>query len=226
VAFAGFPAEGLRFFDQLERNNERAWFHAHRDEYEANVLEPARELVVAIGRQLAKFADDVHADPRVGGSIMRTARDTRFSRDKTPYKPHLDLWFWQGAGPSRERPGYWFRLTPKALLLGAGKHHFARDDLARYREAVAADETGVPLARAVAKVERAGGFVGGREYKRVPRGFDPGHPRSQLLMHSGLFGGLELPVPPELGTGRFPALCARHYRRLSPIQEWLVESLG
>jgi uncharacterized protein (DUF2461 family) len=78
----------------------------------------------------------------VHGSIFAINRDTRFSADKMPYKTHLDLWFWQGPGPSRERPGYFFRLTPERLILGAGMHAFSDGALERYRRAVLDDELG------------------------------------------------------------------------------------
>ncbi|HEV8686660.1 MAG TPA: DUF2461 domain-containing protein [Gaiellaceae bacterium] len=225
MAFAGFPREGLAFLADLARNNERAWFHAHREEYDAYVLEPARDLVEALGEELARFAPDVHAEPTVGGSIMRIARDTRFSKNKTPYKPHLDLWFWEGDGPSRTQPGYWFRLTPKRLLLGVGMHRFEREVLERYREAVVDPKRGQALAKAVAAVERAGGDVGGANYKRVPRGYDTEHERAPLLLHDGLYAGLELPVPRELPTPRFAKFCAERYKRFTPLQEWLVDLL-
>jgi uncharacterized protein (TIGR02453 family) len=221
VAFGGFPREGLAFLADLARNNERAWFHAHRDEYDMYVLEPARDLVEAIGEELP----EVHAVPKVGGSIMRIARDTRFSKNKTPYKPHVDLWFWEGDGPSRTRPGYWFRLAPKELLLGVGMHRFERDVLERYREAVVDPKRGPALAKAVAAVERAGGDVGGANYKRVPRGYDAEHERAPLLLHDGLYAGLELAVPRELHTPRFAKFCAERYKRFKPLQDWLVELL-
>jgi uncharacterized protein (TIGR02453 family) len=223
VAFEGFPREGLAFLANLARNNERAWFHAHREEYEEYVLEPARDLVEALGAELQRFAPDVHAEPKVGGSIFRIARDTRFSRDKKPYKAHLDLWFWEGDGPSRTRPGYWFRLTPKQLVLGAGMHHFERDVLERYREAVVDAKLGSKLARAVAAVERAGGDVGGSRYKRIPAGYDADHKRAPLLLHDGLYAGSELPLPRELHTPRFARFCADRYKRFAPLQRWLVE---
>src|SRR5262249_21978378 len=100
VAFAGFQYELLEFLAGLRAHNDRTWFQAHREEYESLLLEPARDFVEAMGEELARFAPDVNADPRVGGSIFRIARDTRFSKDKRPYKDHLDLWFWQGAGKS------------------------------------------------------------------------------------------------------------------------------
>ncbi len=222
MPFRGFSTDALRFLADLAANNDRAWFQAHRDVYERELLEPARDLVEAIGTELERRGIAVNADPRVGGSIMRIARDTRFSNDNRPYKSHLDLWFWQGAGPARECPGFWFRLAPKELLLGVGMHHFERPLLARYREAVADERRGTALVGAVAKLEGAGYSVWGRNYKRVPASFDPAHERGDLLRHDGLYAGIELELPPELTTPRFPGFCADHYERMRPLQDWLV----
>jgi uncharacterized protein (TIGR02453 family) len=108
MPFEGFPPEGLAFLAGLAEHNEKAWFDAHRAEYERGLLEPARDFVDAIGPELEAVHPGIHADPRVNGSIMRINRDTRFSKDKRPYKTHLDLWFWEGEGPSRMRPGFGF----------------------------------------------------------------------------------------------------------------------
>jgi uncharacterized protein (TIGR02453 family) len=220
MAFAGFAPELLSFLAELGRNNDRDWFHAHREEYEGLLLEPARDFVEALG---AELGPDSNAEPRVGGSIMRIARDTRFSRDKRPYKDHLDLWFWHGTGPSRERPGLWFRLAPTQLILGAGMHRFERSVLDRYREAVVDPMRGQRLLEAAAAAEKAGAEVGGRRYKRVPAGYDAAPDRVDFLRHDGLYAGLELPVPREAHTPRFPSFCARRYRTMRPIVDWLVE---
>jgi uncharacterized protein (TIGR02453 family) len=218
--FSGFRPEALRFLEELGRNNDRAWFQAHRSTYEQELLEPARDFVEAMGEEL-----EVNADPRVGGSIGRINRDTRFSKDKRPYKTHQDLWFWQGSGTSRESPGFWFRLTPDRLILGAGKHSFERPLLERYRQAVAG-KPGEELAAVTAKLERAGYELGGRNYKRVPAGFDADHPRADLLRHDSLYAGIELTVPPEVHTAKFPRFCAAHYRKLAPLNDWLLELLS
>jgi uncharacterized protein (TIGR02453 family) len=218
-----FRPEALDFLHRLEEHNEREWFHAHRDEYDTLLLEPARDFVEAFGALSEQLGEGVDSDPRVGRSIMRINRDTRFSRDKRPYKTHLDLWFPQGPGPSRERPGFWFRLTPERLILGAGMHHFERPLLERFREAVADPKRGAELVAAVDEVRAAGGEVGGQTYKRVPAGYDVDEQRGELLRHSGLFAGVEhAPPPPETHGADLPAFCIENYARLVPMQRWLL----
>ena len=222
-----FRPEALDFLRRLEANNEREWFHAHRDEYDTLLLEPARDFVEAFGALSDRLGEGVDADPRVGRSIMRINRDTRFARDKRPHKTHLDLWFPQGPGPSRERPGFWFRLTPEQLILGAGMHHFERPALERFREAVADPERGAELVRAVDEVRATGGEVGGQTYKRVPAGYDVDERRGELLRHSGLYAWVEfVPPPPETHSADFPPFCVERYAPLVPVQRWLLALLA
>jgi hypothetical protein len=104
-------------------------------------------------------------------------------------------------------------------------HRFDRGFLDRYREAVVDPTRGSTLARAVAAVEESGAEVGGRHYKRVPAGYDKDHERADLLLHQGLYAGLELGVPPETHTPEFQAFCAARYRAMRPVLDWLVELL-
>lgn len=225
--FSGFRPELLEFLTSLRANNNKEWFQAHRADYEQYLMEPSRAFVVELGDHLKALGDDIHAEPKVHASIFAITRDTRFSPDKTPYKTHLDLWFWQGegAGLNRERPGYSFRLTPESLILGAGMHAFSDDALARYRNAVVDDARGAALEDAARQCDAT--TIGGRTYKRVPSGMPPDHARADWLRHSGLFGELEFqPVPPQLFTPELPGWCLEQYRRVAPLQQWLVELLS
>jgi uncharacterized protein (TIGR02453 family) len=224
VAFRGFRPELLQFFDRLAADNRREWFQAHRDDYAAYFLEPARQLVIALGELLPRLGADIHAEPKIHGSILAITRDTRFSADKTPYKTHLDLWFWQGDGPSRECPGYFFRLSAQRLVLGAGVHAFSAEGaLGRYRRAIVDPARG---GRLTAAAERVGmDRIRGRTYKRVPPGLPADHPRADWLRHSGLYAEIEQPLPPELYTPALAELCVDHFARLAPLQQWLVDLL-
>ena len=220
MSFDGFDRGLLRFLTDLRANNERDWFHAHRDEYEALLLEPARDFVEALGPELRVFVPEVAAEPRVNGSIFRIARDTRFSKDKRPYKDHLDLWFW--VGERRRGPGFWFRLSPEELLLGGGMHHFDPGQLERYRTAVVDEERGATLRDEVERLRAAGYDIGGQRYKRTPRGFEAPEDRADLLLHEGVFGWVGFsPVPGEVFAAGFPRFCAERYRPLARLVEWL-----
>src|SRR3954454_13320585 len=189
TAFAGFPREGLEFLEGLAADNTREYFDLHRDTYQSALLQPAKEFVVALGEELrARVSPGIRAEPRINGSILRITRDTRFSADKRPYKEHVDLWFWEGDGPSRERPGLFLRLRPATVTLGASMHRFDPGALAAYRAAVADETAGRALESAISEAAGLRGMtVGGLQYKRVPREFGADHPRADLLRHNALY---------------------------------------
>ena len=226
VGFEGFPKEALRFLSGLSRNNNKAWFDAHRDEYERSLLEPATAFVVELGARLRKLDARIRAEPRINGSIGRMNRDIRFAKDKSPYKDHLNLWFWQGSGKRGEGAGYYWALHPDRLVLGAGMHMFEPKLLSKYRDAVADPKRGGALARAVEQARRAGYEIGGVAYKRVPAGYDVAGPRADLLLHNGLHVGADLGVPPEVHSAKLVDLTFDHYRRMDPIRRWLGELAG
>ncbi|MEZ4230411.1 MAG: DUF2461 domain-containing protein [Polyangiaceae bacterium] len=224
--FPGFSRETIDFLQGLAEHNDKAWFDAHRGDYEAHYLEPAKAFVSALAPILQKWRPEIHAEPRVNGSIFRINRDLRFSRDKSPYKHHLDLWFWEGGGRSFSCPGLFFRLLPGELILGAGLHRMDKDLLRKYRAAILDETRAKPLARLLAKAEGAGYTVGGRNLSRVPRGLPLDHPRADLLRHDGLTLMLEVPLPRELHTADFPKFCASHFKAMLPLHSWLVDVSG
>src|SRR5262245_42696449 len=122
MSFSGFPPSTIRFLAGLSKSNDKRWFDAHRDDYERSFIDPARAFVEALGPHLKKLDRGIQAVPKVNGSILRIHRDVRFSKDKRPYKDHLDLWFWSGANRGWDGSGFFFRLSPKRLILGAGTH--------------------------------------------------------------------------------------------------------
>lgn len=225
MTFDGFSRATLSFLQQLEENNDKVWFDAHRIEYERHYIEPAKQFVSAIGEHLKKLAPNVTADPRVNKSIFRINRDIRFSKDKTPYKNHIDLWFYHGTERQGGSSGLYFRLLPHRLYLGAGIHGFDKDGLARYRQAVDESPSGEALTTIVAQLRKKGYGTGGSHYKKVPRGYDEQHPRAELLKHNSLYADLESPLPKELYDPSFIKWCVAHCRKLLPIHEWLVGHL-
>ena len=99
--FAGFELETFAFLRDLTLHNDRDWFTANRARYEEHYLAPALGFIEAVGPRLAaELPGDVRFEARVNGSLFRINRDVRFSRDKTPYKNHIDMWFWTGRLPS------------------------------------------------------------------------------------------------------------------------------
>ena len=223
-AFGGFPPETISFLRELRINNRKEWFDAHRRDYEAYWLAPAKGFVVAAGQLLAELAPQIRAEPRVLGSILRINRDTRFSRDPSPYKDHLDLWFWEGER-RRAVSGFFARLTPEALGVGAGCHGLDPERLTRFRQAVADPSSGTELAGITRRLEAAGYELGGASLKRPPAGFASGGPGGRFLHHKALFVHYNEPADERVHTDAVLDLCIRHWRALAPLHRWLTDNV-
>ncbi len=222
--FTGFPRQCVKFFKDLKANNGKQWFDANKDNYVKYVVEPSKDFVAAMGPKLRKIAPGVNADPRVNKSLFRIHRDTRFSHDKSPYKTHMGLWFWEGAGPRMECSGFYFHLEPPNIMLGTGFYMFPKPILHPYREAVADKRQGAALRRVINVVAKSGDYaLGGEHYKRVPRGFDPEDKNADLLRYNGLWAGIEMKIPKEFYTPDIVDLCLKHYENMAPLHRWLRE---
>jgi uncharacterized protein (TIGR02453 family) len=221
--FDGLPKRCVAFLEELAANNNREWFEAHRVDFDNYVMEPTRQFVVALGERLHEFAPGVVAEPRVDRSIFRIYRDVRFSKDKSPYKTNLGIWFWEGTLPRKECSGFYFHLEPPTLMLAAGAYQFGKEMLAGYRESVVHPEYGKQLADAIDEVTDGPYTIGGKHYKRVPRGFDPDDENSDLLLYNSLYAATEIGIPDDLYTPGLVDFCANKYRDMSPIHKWLVK---
>ena len=223
--FSGFPQEGLQFLADLAANNNRDWFEVHKVDYRTHLLEPAQAFVAALGQRLQTLSPHIVYDTRTngGGSLMRIYRDTRFSKDKTPYKTHLLMAFWEGAGKKMENPGFFIDVEPSGAVVFVGQHVFPKPILSAYRDAVVDEKMGAELAEALDEVNGVSGYTtGGEHYKRVPRGYDAEHERADLLRYNGLYA-LSSPIAPEgITSPDLVEVCFEHCRNMAPLHRWLV----
>ncbi len=226
MGFTGFSESGIGFIGDLARNNDRAWFAENRERYERDLLDPERELVSAIGASFADVDPRVQADPAVNRSIFRINRDTRFSRDKSPYKTHSDLWFWIGEG-RKNSPGYFLRLTAEEVWVGCGAHSLTPEQVARFRSAVDSAASGPQVARILDELVAAGYELGDQTLKRVPSGFSADSPRADLLRYTRLHAiRVVAPPPPEIRSEAFVGWCMAHFVETKPLVDWLVDHVG
>ena len=121
TTFNGFPAELFTFLSDLAENNNRDWFNDNKIDYEQFVVEPVVDFIHAIAAPLETISSNFVADARRnGGSMFRIYRDTRFSRDKKPYKTNVGCHFRHVAGKTAHAPGFYFHLQPGNVFVGAG----------------------------------------------------------------------------------------------------------
>ena len=137
---ASFGPELFSFLRDLRANNDRDWFAANRDRYDDQLLEPALAFIDAFASRLAKISPHFRADARPsGGSLFRIYRDTRFSKDRTPYKTNVGIHFRYELAKDAHTPGYYLHLGPGEVFAGGGIWHPDTAAATRIREAIVAD---------------------------------------------------------------------------------------
>jgi uncharacterized protein (TIGR02453 family) len=223
AGFEGFPGGTFRFLKAIGGHNDRAWFEAHRADYDAFYVAPAMAFVAALGPRLRSISPAVAFEPKINRSLFRINRDVRFSADKRPYRDHLDLWFWHGDKRGWAAPGFFFRMFADRWMAGVGMHNFEKAQLDAYRAAVVEPRSGKSLVSAIDKVRSAGRYtIGGAARKTVPRGFDAQGPRAELLLHDSLTADFAAPVDETLQTAAFVDVCLGHFKAMWPIGKWLL----
>jgi uncharacterized protein (TIGR02453 family) len=180
--FHGFPTGLVGFFQQLTMNNDRDWFQANKDRYEADVREPARAFIRAMGERLGEVSPHLVADDRKsGGSLMRIFRDTRFSTDKTPCKTNVGIQFRHSAGKDVHAPGLYVHFDLENVFVGVGMWRPESSALDAIRAKI--DEDGDRWARITSDATFTATF---RQHtddalKRAPRGYPKDHPHVESL---------------------------------------------
>lgn len=207
--FNGFPEAALDFYDDLEIDNSKSFWEAHKDVYLTSVKTPVTALVAAL-------------EPEFGAAkIFRPFRDVRFAKDKTPYKTHQGAFV--GAGPAC---GWYVEIAARGVRTGAGFHHASASDLSRIRASIANDLTGPTLQRILAKLERAGFTVGGDRLKTSPRGYQADHPRIDLLRHRSLTVGRDYGFEPIIHRPEFVDAVRADWKAARRLVDWVGERLG
>ena len=224
--FEGFPMDALRFLHELSANNDKAWFDANKARYTNGIVAHAPAFVATLGGRLqAEISPGITYDTRTNGagSMMRIYRDTRFSKDKTPYKTNITFVFWEGPRKKMENPSFGFQFGAFGAGLYSGVWGFQKDMMEAYRNAVVDDVMGRELEEAIASVQNAGGYeISADMYKQVPRGFDPEHPRAELLKYKGLHASSPQFVVELVTTSELVDICFEHCKNMAPLQQWLA----
>jgi uncharacterized protein (TIGR02453 family) len=205
MSFSGWPAEALDFYEGLEADNSKAYWTAHKAVYDQKVLGPMSELLEELAPEFGE------------AKIFRPYRDVRFSKDKSPYKTSIGAVIGDG----------YVQLSVQGLAAGSGMWMMAPDQLGRYRQAVASDETGAELERVIAGVEGHEVTVHGHDVlKTAPRGYPADHPRIALLRYKGVTTWKEWPVEPWLGTPAAKDRVSAFLVASSPLCAWLGANVG
>ncbi len=206
--FTGFPVAALDFYDDLEVDNTKSFWDAHKAVYDEQVKAPMVALTNALGQE---FGD---------AKVFRPYRDVRFAKDKTPYKTHQGAFV--GVAPAT---GWYVEVAAAGVRVGGGTYHAAGPDLALIREGMAEERSGKVLERIVRDLDRGGFEIGGGQLKTSPRGYDKDHPRIELLRHKSLLGMKKYGFEPFVHTAELLDRVRQDWRKLRPLVGWMAEQL-
>lgn len=206
MAFKGWPAEAIEFFEALEVDNSKTFWHANKATYEQKVRQPMQELLDELGKEFGE------------GKIFRPNRDIRFSADKSPYKTNI-------AG-TLSKGGY-VSLSAEALGVGSGMYMPMPDQLERLRAAIADERSGAAIEELVHAVRAKGIEVSAHEQlKTAPKGYPKDHPRIELLRMKGMITWKQWPIASWVGTAKAKGRIVEVLHAAKPINEWLDKHVG
>ncbi|MEE8244940.1 MAG: DUF2461 domain-containing protein [Pseudomonadales bacterium] len=218
--FQGFGPQTVRFLEDLEDHNDRDWFKANKHRYDSDVLEPALDFITAMGPRIEKISECFTAIPkRMGGSLMRVYRDTRFSKDKTPYKTNIGIQFRHERGKDVHAPGYYLHIETTGCFLGAGIWHPESGVLRAIRERISSkpDEWQRVLS---AKSFNDTYTLGGDSLKRPPRGFGEDTPHLDDVKRKDFIGVCDFSIG-EAASAKFADQVAKRFVKASPLMRFL-----
>ena len=220
-----FTPATFKFLRDLAVNNDRDWFNANKDRYEAKLREPALDFVRDFEEPLHAISPHFRADDRkVGGSLFRIYRDVRFSKDKSPYKTYTGVQFRHAAAKDVHAPGFYLHLQPKSFFVGLGIWHPDSPTLGKIRRAIMDDPVG--WHEAMAAPAFANGFeLSGDSLKRNPQGISPEHPQIEDLKRKDFIAVKPLTQKNVTSAGfvdEFAALCDSG----APFVEFLCDAIG
>ncbi len=220
--FGGFPREGIAFLSRLKKNNNRPWFQTHKTEYEDLVRFPMQCLVASLGERMAPIAPEFSYDPK--RSIFRIYRDTRFSKNKTPYKTNIAASFSliHSKGPI-EKPGFYVGIEPEEIFIGGGLYLPSGSQLKGIRQSLdTAPGEFLEIVRDPRFRKRFKSIMG-EQLKIAPVGYPKDHPMIKFLRYKQWFVGVEIGHSPCFNASFIDRVEAVLVDAL-PLIRWLIEA--
>jgi uncharacterized protein (TIGR02453 family) len=223
--YVGFEKASIEFLEQLAANNNREWFNEHKARYEAQVLDVALRFIQSMQDPLAQFAPRFTAIPqRVGGSLMRVYRDTRFSKNKLPYKTNIGIQFRHEQAKDVHSPGYYVHVDPEQVFLGVGMWRPESDALHAIRQRIVARPSEWKSALGDPKFRRH--FeLGGESLSRPPRGFDKDHDLIGDIKRKSFIAVRNLDVEDSFSP-QFQRKVEASFIAAAPFMKFLCKAVG
>jgi len=219
--FEGFADRKGAFFAALAKHQDREWFAAHKAEYDEGWAKPLGALLA----EAREAVDDLYPDFELGDAkVFRIHRDVRFSADKSPYKTHAGGLVPLGhAKVALDVSAALYVQVGKESFAAAGMYGMGPEALARYRAAVADDKRGKEIEKIVLGLVKKGFSLDSMEtLKKVPRGFEPDHPRAELLKRKGLIVMFPKLEPADLVSRKILTTIVKHAKAAAPFVRWVA----
>ena len=223
--YVGFEKASIDFLEQLAANNNREWFNENKTRYEEQVLDVALRFIQSMQDPLAHFAPHFTAIPqRTGGSLMRVYRDTRFSKNKLPYKTNIGIQFRHEQAKDVHSPGYYVHVDPEQVFVGVGMWRPESDALLAIRQRIVARPSEWKAVLGDPKFRRH--FeLGGESLSRAPRGFDNDHELIEDIRRKSFIAVRDLDVGDSLGP-RFQRTVEATFGAATPFMTFLCKAVG
>jgi uncharacterized protein (TIGR02453 family) len=219
-----FTKQTFAFLSALAGNNNREWFEAHKQEYEDFVRTPALDFITDMADEMPAISKHFRALPKkVGGSLMRIQRDTRFSRAKTPYKTNVGIYFRHEVGKDIHAPGYYVHIEPGSCFVGVGLWHPDADTLFKIREGIVKNGETWIAARDDMDFRRHFSLEGDA-LANAPRGFAKDHPLLEDLKRKDFIGFAAM-SDASISLKNFRPQVVERFRQAAPYMRFLCEAL-
>lgn len=223
--YTHFEKKTISFLKELGANNNREWFKANKARYEEDVLDVALNFIQTMQDPLAEFAPHFTAVPtRIGGSLMRVYRDTRFSNNKLPYKTNIGIQFRHERAKDVHSPGYYVHIAPDEVFLGVGMWRPDADPLKQIRDRIAARPEEWQRAISTPAFKRQFS-LGGESLQRPPRGFDKDHSCIDDIKRKSFIAVRSMAVEDSLAT-QFQRSVETSFKQAKPYMEFLCAAVG
>jgi len=223
--FATFRPQTIAFLGELKSNNNREWFNDNKARYEELVLDVALNFIQSMHDPLRTMAPNFTAIPkRMGGSLMRVYRDTRFSKNKLPYKTNIGIQFRHEQAKNVHSPGYYVHIDPEQVFLGVGMWRPESEALTAIRKRIDDHQAEWLRARDATPFQRQ--FrLGGESLSRPPRGFGKDHPLLEDLRRKD-FIAVRTMTTADAVQPRFQQKVETSFKAATPYMQFLCKAVG
>ncbi|QQX81562.1 DUF2461 domain-containing protein [Shewanella sp. KX20019] len=218
-----FTHASFDFLNELSVNNEREWFKANQSRYEDQVRTPALQFIETMQPAILALSPRLTAVPKkVGGSMMRPQRDSRFSKDKTPYKTNVGIQFRHFQGKDVHAPGLYLHIANDGCFLGAGIWHPESKALNAIRSCI--DENPNGYKKALRALTENGFNMEGSQLIRPPKGFDKTHPMLEELKRKDFIAIKPIDIE-QVTSAQFTDFCAAEFEQCQQLMRYLCFAL-